>query len=164
MIPDDQWQRFFDNLEIMGIITVAAKASGVAVRTVYNHIEAGKAKDATEEQKEWLRRYDEANRASLDRLEAEAFRRAHDGVSRPQFTKEGKPIYMPADPANPDAPRVHYFETEYDSGLLTFLMRSRDPGRFKDRVAQEVTGANGGPIKTETKVIAVPAIEDGAPE
>lgn len=161
MIPDDQWQRFFDNLEKMGIITLACQASGVGVRTVYNHIEAGRAKEATPEAAEWLGRYDDANRASLDRLEAEAFRRGHDGVQRPMFTRDGKPIMMPAKDGQPS---YHYFETTHDSGLLTFLMKARDPAKFRDRVSQEISGPGGKPIQTEMKVIAVPAIEEDAPE
>jgi hypothetical protein len=53
---------------------------------------------------------------------------------------------------------------KYSDALLIRLAQARRPEKFKDRQATELTGKNGGPIQTENKVIALPAIDDSALE
>jgi hypothetical protein len=89
----------------------------------------------------------------MDRLESEAFRRAHDGVDEPIVGRIGK-----------DLDGVVTTVKRYSDGLLQFLLKAHRPEVYKDRVAQEVSGPGGGPVQTETKIIAVPAIPDGSPE
>jgi len=153
MTPPEAWDKFFENLGISGVVKTAAEVSGVGYRTVYNHIDMAEAKDATEESREWYRRYLEAKRKAVDTLIAEAFRRAVEGTREPLIGRVGK-----------DQDGIVTHVTKYSDTLLNLLLRAGDPSRFRDRVSTELTGKDGGPIKTETKVIAVPAIEDGAPE
>jgi hypothetical protein len=153
MTSPEEWDRFFAKLAERGNITEACQTSGVGRTTVYEHIALGKAKDAAVEAKVWLSRFDGAKITAMDRLESEAFRRAHDGVDEPLIGRVGK-----------DQDGVITTVKRYSDGLLQFLLKAHRPEVYKDRVAQEVSGPGGGPVQTETKIIAVPAIPDGSPE
>lgn len=104
-----------------------------------------------------------AQMRGLDVLEAEAVRRAHEGVTKPIFhggkraidvvqnpdgsikrDETGKPIGIPA------AVR------EYSDTLLIFLLKSRNPKVFGDRLKQEHSGSEGKPIP----VIVMPSIDE----
>ena len=103
-----------------------------------------------------------AKMRGVDVLEAEAVRRAHEGVTKPIFhggkraidvvqnpdgsikrDETGKPIGIPA------AVR------EYSDTLLIFLLKGRNPAVFGDRVKQEHSGSEGKPIP----VIVLPALQ-----
>jgi hypothetical protein len=96
-----------------------------------------------------------------DALEAEAVRRAHEGITKPIFhggkraidvvqnpdgsikrDETGKPIGIPA------AVR------EYSDTLLIFLLKGRNPAVFGDRLKQE----HGGPGEKPIPVIVLPSI------
>lgn len=85
---------------------------------------------------EFRKRWDEAVEEGTDRLEDEAQRRARDGVT--------EPIYYKGD-------RVGEVQ-RYSDTLMIFLLKARRPDKFKDRVATELTGKDGGPVKTEAAV------------
>jgi hypothetical protein len=106
--------------------------------------------------------YEIACLRGVDVLEAEAVRRAHEGVTKPIFhggkraidvvqnpdgsikrDEAGKPIGIPA------AVR------EYSDTLLIFLLKGRNPTVFGDRVKQEHSGSEGKPIP----VIVLPALQ-----
>jgi hypothetical protein len=80
--------------------------------------------------------YDTENIAS-DRLEAEAWRRAVEGVREP-LVSGGKVVRD--DDGNPIVIR------RYSDPMLTLLLKARRPERFRDRSSIEHTGKNGGPI------------------
>lgn len=153
MITTEQWDRFFEALGVSGVVKTAARVSGMDRRTVYRHIDAAQAKDATPEALAWLERYKEAVREAIDTLEGECWRRAVEGVDEPVIGRVGK-----------DQDGIITMVKKYDTTLMCLLMKARDPGRFRERVSTEVSGPGGGPVQTETKVIAVPAIEEGAAE
>lgn len=153
MTSPEEWNKFFAKLAERGNITEACSASGVGRTTVYEHIALGEKRDAPPDDRAWLARFKEAKETAMDKLESEAFRRAHDGVEEPIVGRVGK-----------DQDGVVTHVKRYSDGLLQFLLRAHRPQLYKDRVAQEVSGPNGGPVQTETKVIAVPAIPDGSPE
>lgn len=153
MTPPENWEEFFDKLAEYGVIKAAAEAAQVSARTVYRHIDAAEKEDATPDQRAWLSRYKEARKMSVDTLKVEAYRRAVEGVDEPLIGRVGK-----------DQDGVVFMAKRYSDSLLNLLLRAADPATFRDRVSTEVTGKDGGPIKTETKVIAVPAIEEGAEE
>lgn len=83
--------------------------------------------------------WDDALAEALDELEAEARRRAHEGLVRKKFTRSGAPIMDPATGAQ-------YIEREYSDALMMFLLRAH---RYGERHAVEVTGKNGGPVEIE---------------
>ena len=118
----------------------------------------------------WLRKdpeyaaaFEIAWNRGADALEAEAVRRASEGVAKPVFhggkraidvvqnpdgsirrDESGKPIGIPA------AVR------EYSDTLLIFLLKGRNPAVFGDRLKQEHSGSEGGPLQ----VIIMPSAEE----
>lgn len=66
-----------------------------------------------------------------DALEDEAVRRAHEGVLKPVF-QQGKEV-------------GHV--REYSDALMVTMLKARRPEKFKDRVASEVSGKDGGPVR-----------------
>jgi hypothetical protein len=79
---------------------------------------------------EWQEAFDEGT----DVLEAEARRRAVEGVVQTERWRDGELVE-----------RV----VRYSDTLLIFLLKSRDPARFN---RFEVTGAEGGPVHVEVQV------------
>jgi hypothetical protein len=75
----------------------------------------------------------DAEEQAADVLEQEARRRAVDGLRRKKFTKDGKPIIDPET-------GKQYTEHEYSDTLLIFLLKGTCPEKYKDRVANEVSG------------------------
>jgi hypothetical protein len=68
----------------------------------------------------------------VDVLEAEAIRRAIEGVRRKKFYK-GVPII---DPESGE----QYFEHEYSDNLLIFMLKARRPDRYGDRSEPQMLG------------------------
>jgi hypothetical protein len=105
----------------------------------------------------WRRRQDDAEFAqaveqaldmAADKLEAEARRRALEGVEEPVY-QGGQLVGT---------------KTVYSDSLLALLLKGRRKKVFAERVEQ--TGADGGPIKSQQVVIAtgvpgqVPDLDD----
>jgi len=107
-----------------------------------------------------------ARMQGVDVLEAEAVRRAHEGVSKPIFhggkraidvvqnpdgsvkrDSAGKPIGIPA------AVR------EYSDTLLIFMLKGRNPTVFGDRQKQEQSAPGGGGITLVVRSVLQPAEE-----
>src|SRR5207244_2289826 len=80
---------------------------------------------------EFAEAWDDAEAAGTDRLEDEAYRRGHDGVAKPVFRKGGACGEV----------------QQYSDSLLMFLLKSRRPGKYRDRTAHEHTGRDGAPIE-----------------
>src|SRR4051794_17900742 len=93
---------------------------------------------------EWLQKFPEYKEAfeaardrAVDMLEAEAHRRAHEGVTKPIF-QQGR----------------HVGDVqEYSDSLLTFLLKARRPAIFGDRTALEHTGAGGAPLTVTVEFV-----------
>lgn len=110
-----------------GNITRACEAVGISRQTAYEwrglHPEFAEA-------------WDLARQQGMDALEDEATRRAYEGYAKP-VVHLGK---------------VTDTVTEYSDTLLIFLLKGGKPEKYRERVATELTGANGGPIElTETE-------------
>lgn len=150
MISPEQWERFFKNMADLGNIRLACEASGIHRSTVhaYNRGEFPEGFDGDA----WTARFEAAREDAADRLEAEAFRRAHDGWAKKVYKKPGD-----------DSGGV-VEEWAYSDALMVLLLKANRPEKFKDRAATELTGKDGGPIQTENKVIAIPAIPEDAEE
>lgn len=126
-----EWRPIFlDNLEETGNVSRAAEAAGISRQTAY---------DSRDRSKEFRKDWDAALDVATDKLEAEARRRAVDGLVRYKFHK-GYPVTHP-ETGEP------YYEHEYSDTLLIFLLKAHRPEKFRDRV--EHTGADGGPIRHE---------------
>ncbi|SMC96964.1 hypothetical protein [Novosphingobium sp. B1] len=75
----------------------------------------------------------DAEEAAADRLEREAWRRAVDGTDKP-VTFQGV---------------ITATYKEYSDRMLEILLKAHRPEKFVERVRNEHTGKNGGPIQTE---------------
>jgi len=85
---------------------------------------------------DFRRAWDEALEQAADHLEAEARRRALDGLLQKKFTKDGDPII---DPETGE----QYVERVYSDTLLIFLLKGARPEKFRDRQQLEHVGAGG---------------------
>lgn len=102
-------------------VSEAAKAAGVARRTIYEWRYTDEAFNA-----DW----EEAEQEAADRLEREAWRRAVEGTSKP-VTFQG---------------RITATYLEYSDRMLELLLKAHRPEKYKERVATEHSGPGGGPI------------------
>jgi len=98
-----------------GIISAACQAANISRQTYYNWYNGDD---------EFRERAKEAKQAATDAMEYEAWRRAVQGDEKPYYYQG----------------RVVGNIREYSDNLLMFLLKSRDPDRFKDHVSAEVRG------------------------
>lgn len=102
-------------------ISHAAKAAGIDRTTHYRWLE----NDA-----EYAKAFDAAHSDAVERLEAEAVRRAADGVDEPVFYK-GEPVG---------------YVRKYSDTLLIFLLKAANPEKYRERISAELTGKDGTPL------------------
>lgn len=102
-------------------MSVACKVAGVPRRTAY---------DRRESDEQFAAAWDEALEAAADVLEAEAVRRAVQGVE--------KPVYQGGEMVGT--------VQEYSDTLLIFLLKGNRPEKFRERHTVEHTGKGGGPV------------------
>jgi hypothetical protein len=113
-------KRFLEVLAENGNVTIAARAAGVSRSGVYAHRQLDDA---------FAKAWEEAEQVAADRLEAEAWRRAVDGVSEPLVSagklvrdEDGRPMAI----------------QRYSDNLLALLLRAHKPDRFRDRTSVEL--------------------------
>ena len=117
-------------------ITGAAIQADIPRRTVYEWRDA----DA-----DFRVAWDEALEYGSDRLEDEAFRRAHDGVERP-LVSAGKIVK--------DDEGTAIRLREYSDTLMCLLLKARRPDKFRERISNENS------VESSIKVI----IKGGLPD
>lgn len=122
-IPHHKKAAFLAAFAEVGTIGRAAEASGVDRGTHYRWLEADN---------DYAKAFSDAAEAAADKLEAEARRRAHDGLLRMKF-HQGEPIIDPRT-------KEPYFELEYSDTLLIFLLKGARPEKFRDNVKVEHAG------------------------
>jgi hypothetical protein len=120
----------------VGNITHAAEIAGLNRETHHKWMKV----DPT-----YPERFKTADEQAVEKLEQEARRRAVTGVRRKKFTGKGEPVI---DPVTGE----QYIEEEYSDTLLIFLMKGARPEKYKDRVYNEHTGADGGPIQIVSSI------------
>ena len=113
-------EKFLAILRTCCNVTVACRDIGIARITAYEH---------RDKDPEFSAAWDNALEEAVDLLEAEARRRALEGVARP--------IYH----GGVQCGSVQ----EYSDGILQFLLKSHRPHKYRERY--EFTGADGGPIE-----------------
>lgn len=121
---------FFDALRDGKSVTASAADVGYARRSVYEWREADE---------EFRKAMDEAVEEGTDRMEDEAHRRAVHGTEKPVY-QGGKHVGS---------------VREFSDTLMIFMLKSRRPEKYKDRVANEHSGPGGGPVRhiDETKSV-----------
>lgn len=103
-------------------ITVAAKAAGISPKLHYQWL-----KSDVVYRNAWEMVQDQAAQT----LEDEAVRRAVEGVKRVR-THQGRPIKIG---------RKTLYDTEYDSQLMTLLLKRYRPALYRERTETQVTGS-----------------------
>lgn len=109
---------------VLGNVTTAATNSGVTRGAVYRW---------RERDKRFAAAYAEAEIEATEHLEAEARRRAVEGVAR------NRPIYYQGSRVGVE--RI----TEYSDTLLIFLLKARAPERYRER--HELLGDASAPLR-----------------
>jgi len=112
---------FLTALGECGILSRAAEAAGVDRATVWRR---------TQSDKDFAELVDLAMEQAIDKLEAEARRRALDGVEEPVY-QGGQWVGS---------------KIVYSDSLMALLLKGRRKKVFADRT--ELTGADGGPVAT----------------
>ena len=120
---------FLDMLEETGLINTAA----AAVRTT-----ARKIATLREQSVEFDEAVERALQLSHDKLEAEARRRAVDGIE--------KGVYYQGTLVDT--------ERQYSDSLLTTLLKAKRPDEFAER--KQITGAGGGPLTVVVRTFGPP--------
>lgn len=116
-----------------GVVGWAANSVPVDRKTVSNWRKADPEFDAA---------FLSAEEDAADRLEQEAFRRAHDGVRKYVISRGA--LVMVDDGAGGTTPLIEHV---YGDTLMHVLLRARRPDKFRDRASVEHTGKDGGPIQ-----------------
>lgn len=104
--------KFLEHFAVYGNVTAAAKAAGIERNTVYVW---------QERDDEFVAAFREAEIKATETLEAEARRRAVDGV----VTET--PIYVKGEHVDT------IVETKYSDTLLIFLLKARAPEKYRER-------------------------------
>ena len=123
------WQKaFIAALAETGIVSHAAKAAKVDAATAYSLREV----DAAFAE-EWRL----ARESAADRMEAEALRRAVEGVDEPVFGSGGAGV------GTVEVGSIR----RYSDTLLIFMLKGIRPDKYRER--RELAGTDGGPLKVE---------------
>jgi hypothetical protein len=138
-----KWRsRFVEALGQSGNVALACRAAGVARSSVY---------ELRNRDPEFAAAWSGALEEACDALEAEARRRAMEGMPQKKFTRSGEPIL---DPETGE----QYVERVYSDQLLVFLLKGHRPERYRERI--EHTGRNGGPIRTQQVPLDLTQLSD----
>lgn len=116
---DEDKQKFLDHLAKTGVVAEALVAAGIKSRPT---IQRWRAEDP-----QFSEAYDDAMATAADSLEAEARRRAVEGVVTTKFNKNG------------DA----FDEVKYSDTLLLALLKAKKPDEFADRSKTEISNPDG---------------------
>lgn len=130
-LTTNQRARFLEHLAQTANVTASAEFGGAARRTFYDHREADK---------EFAAAWDEAFEVAVDAEEAEARRRAMQGVSRP-LVSGGKVV------KDDDGKTIMI--TEFSDTLMVLRLKAHRP-KYRDKSSVEMSGPNGGPVATVT--------------
>lgn len=136
------WQKaFLAALAETGIVTRAAEAAGVETSTVYSLREVDEA---------FADAWRIARESAADRMEAEALRRAVDGVDEPVFGSGGVGV---------GSVKVGSIR-RYSDTLLIFLLKGIRPDKYRER--RELSGKVDGSLEVKNIADLVAAVAKGA--
>lgn len=123
-------QRFIEFLGEGGHVSGACRAARVGRSTAYRHRQADEAFAVA-----WA----DAEQESTERLEEEAYRRAHDGLTRNKYDKDGNLLCE---------------ELVYSDTLMIFLLKARDPEKYRDRLDLRHSGKVGKPQRVDLSILS----------
>jgi hypothetical protein len=113
---------FLETYEATGNISRSADLSGISCGTHYRWLR---------EDPEYATMFEEAHSRACDALEAEARRRAVEGVEKPVFYRG----------------QIVGCIREYSDRMLELLLKAKKPREFRERVSTEISGPDSGPIE-----------------
>ena len=117
----DKEAEFLEALTTCGNVTRACEIAQVSRRSVYEWRDADESFAGA-----WIA----AQRLGTEALEDEATRRAFEGTLRPVFHQGAECGVV----------------REFSDVLMVFLLKARNPDRFKERSATELTGKDGAAV------------------
>lgn len=121
--PKKDWKpAFVRELTRTGNVSASAAKAKVGRRTAY---------DARAADIGFAQAWDEAIEISVELLEAEARRRAHDGTLRPVF-QQGELVGK---------------VREYSDTLMIFLLKAHKPNKYRDNARVEIAGDPARPVQ-----------------
>jgi hypothetical protein len=127
---EKRYNLFLAELALDGNVTRAANAVGVDRSNAYQR----RLRNPT-----FAQHWDDAIESFADAVEAEAYRRAVTGTTKGiwwQGARVGE-------------------EQQWSDSLLLALLKAKRPAQYGDKSKMEVSGADGGPIKTEESPTAI---------
>ena len=129
-ITDKRYDLFLAELAVDGNVSRSANAAGVDRSNAYQR----RLKNP-----EFSRRWDDAIEAATDAIEAEARRRAVEGVEEPVYYK------------GQECGRIR----RYSDSLLLALLRAKRPQEYRDSGRVEIANAPGENLKVEESPLAI---------
>lgn len=129
---DQRKQAYLDALASNGVKTTSARVAGIS----YGLLCKWRLNDAAFKEAEELA-YEEA----ADLLEAEAYRRAYEGVTNTKYAGAGENIR-------------EYEETKYSDTLTMFLLKGMRPDKYRERTSTELSGPGGNPVELDSTAAA----------
>lgn len=150
--PTFQREAWLAALRQSGVARIASEALGCDYSTPYQH-----KRDNPAFAEEWK----EAMRDWADTLEAEATRRARDGVAKPMY-HQGQPVYLTktrtGDDGKPivelvldeNGEAIQATELVYSDRLLQKLLEGNRPEKYATNTNLKLSGPDGGPVKIES--------------
>lgn len=124
--------RFLAHLQEGGHATGACKAASIARATAYRYRQL---------EEDFALAWADAEQESTERLEEEAFRRAHDGLRRNKYDARGNLLCE---------------ELVYSDTLMIFLLKARKPERYRERYEFK----HSGEVKTSGVDLSKLSLED----
>lgn len=118
---------FLEAFRLSGNVSAAARAADVDRTTPYGWAAADP---------DFKAAWEVAEQEAIDRLEAEAWRRAHDGVEEPVY--QGGSLVG--------------HKRVYSDQLMVLLLKAHRPDKYRERQSIEHSGPAGGPIETRAEV------------
>jgi hypothetical protein len=136
----DKQAKFLAEFANCGIITVAAKVAGIDRKTVHNWLE----KD-----ERFSLAYHQAEKQAEEVLEAAAWKRSVQGVAKQRhvYDRNGKLIDTE-------------ITTDYSDSLLMFLLRARNPRKYRERVSIDYGDLPTDKLLTEAAALGLIAAGD----
>lgn len=134
-------QAFLEAYAELGTVTHAAKAAGIGRQTHYDWLESDE---------EYAEAFRTSEEAVGDKLEAEAIRRATEGVERAVYHRG----------------EVVGYERNYSDTLLIFLLKGHKPEKYQDRarITAEVTQRDPGERLEQAKAKVLQFLPGGRAE
>ena len=127
-------QAFLNAYMELGVISHAARAVGISPRMHYDWMRNS----------EYAEEFEEAYLFACDVLEAEARRRATEGVKEYLYFKD-EPILKDGE---------HAYKLKYSDSLLMFLLKGALPDKYAER--KQITNKDGGTLELVEEIITSP--------